>query len=196
MRKHYTVDEEELERLKKEIENYISYPLTSPDAYERLAMTLKSSGCGYVSATTLKRVWGYVKDTRSDYSPSAYTLRSLCMLLGFKDMEEFSNSAFPIQSKEYTGTFVESRLLPDEAEVTLYWQPNRKCVLRHITATLFEVVEVVNSRLRKNDMVECVCFTQHAPVYFNRVFRKGVDPMTYIAGTSSGITFVVNNPEQ
>ena len=111
MRKRYTVDLEELERLKKEVENFICHPLSSPDDFERLAATLKKEGCGYVSPTTLKRVWGYIKDTGEDYSPSAYTLRALCILIGFKDMEEFSASAFPIQSKEYTGNFIESRLV-------------------------------------------------------------------------------------
>lgn len=194
MRKRYTVDLEELERLKKEVENFICHPLSSPDDFERLAATLKKDGCGYVSPTTLKRVWGYIKDTGEDYSPSAYTLRALCTLIGFKDMEEFSASAFPIQSKEYTGKFIESRLLPMDAKVILMWQPNRRCVLKHITATLFEVIEVTHSRLQKNDFVECGSFTQHAPAYFSRIFRKGVSPMTYIAGSSNGITFIVVNP--
>lgn len=194
MKKRFKVDLEELERLKNEVEKFICYPLLSPDDFERLAATLKREGCGLVSPTTLKRVWGYIRDTGDTYSPSAYTLRALCTLIGFKDMKEFSDSAFPIQSREYTGKFIESRLLPIDAKVILMWQPNRRCVLRHITATLFEVVEVTHSHLQKNDFVECGSFTQHAPAYFTRIFRKGVSPMTYVAGTTNGISFTVINP--
>lgn len=196
MRKKHTVDPEELERLKKEVENYISTPIVTPDDYERLSKTIQGEGCGYVSATTLKRIWGYIKDAGEDYQPSAYSLRILCNFIGFKDMDEFSNSAFPIQSKEYTGNFVESRLLPVNAEVTLHWQPNRRCVLRHIAATLFEVIEVENSHLHKDDIVECGCFTQHAPLYFTRVFRKNATPTTYMAGSANGITFTVAAPSE
>lgn len=196
MRKKHIVDPEELERLKKEVENYVSFPIVTPDDFDRLANTIQEEGCGYVSATTLKRIWGYIKDTGTDYQPSAYSLRTLCNFIGFKDMENFSQSAFTIQSKEYTGNFVESRLLPVNTEVRLYWQPNRKCVLRHIGATLFEVIEVENSHLRKDDIVECGCFTQHAPLYFTRIFRKNTTPTTYMAGSANGITFSVTAPPE
>lgn len=114
MRKRYKVDQEQLERLKTAVEQFISFPLSTPYDYERLSETIKLEGCGYVSATTLKRIWGYINDTGCGYSPSAYSLRTLCNLLGFKDMDEFAGCPVPIQSREYMGDFVEScRRMPN-----------------------------------------------------------------------------------
>lgn len=104
-------------------------------------------------------------------------------------MEEFLTSDFPIQSREYTGKFVESRLMQENTLVELRWQPNRICLLRHIKATLFKVESVeYSSRLREDDMVECECFTQHAPAFI-RIFHERTLPTTYVAGSANGITY-------
>lgn len=198
MKSRHTIDPEELERLKKEVENFVDFPIKGPDDYSRLSATLQAEGCGYVSATTLKRIWGYISDTGSNYNPSAYTVTSLCNLIGFKDFDEFSASDFPIQSREYTGKFVESRLLSEGTMVELRWQPNRICKLHHLKGTLFKVVSVESSsRLSAGDVVECSCFTQHAPAFI-RIFHEGKLPTTYVAGSANGITYriiVTDNPE-
>jgi len=136
-------------------------------------------------------VWGYINDTDTCYSPGHYTLRILCNYIGYVDVDDFKESAATVQSREYAGNFVESSTLPAECEVTIRWNPNRRCVLRHVKSSLFEVVEVENARLRIGDIVECGCFTQNAPAYFSRVFRKDASPMTYIAGSANGIRFSI-----
>ena len=189
MKTRHTIDPEELGRLRKGIEHRLTFPIKGPDDYSRLSDLLKDEGCGTVSATTLKRIWGYISDTGSDYRPNAYTVTALCRFIGFKDLEEFRNSDFPIQSKEYTGKFVESCNLPEDSKVEIRWQPNRTCRLRHINATLFSVENVENSSsLRVGDLVECVCLTQHAPAFF-RIFRGRQLPVMYVAGSASGIYF-------
>lgn len=192
MRKRYSIESNEIDRLRQEVEKAISRRMSTPADYTFLSEKLVQTGCGYVSPTTLKRLWGYINDTRTLYTPGNFTLRILCNLLGFRDMEDFIEASAALQSMEYTGHFVESRSLGENVEVILTWAPNRRCVLRHINSSLFEVTEVENSRLRKGDMVECVCFTQNAPAYFSRVFRKDSAPMTYVAGTANGIRFNVN----
>ena len=109
-------------------------------------------------------------------------------------MGEFCAAPFSIQSKEYRGDFIESFKLAPDAGIEVRWQPNRHCFLRHINATLFKVVSQTNSRLKADDIVECGCFTQHAPAYFTRVFREGTLPMTYVAGAANGITYKVIPP--
>ncbi|MDE6559892.1 MAG: hypothetical protein K2K75_00775 [Muribaculaceae bacterium] len=189
MKTRHTIDTEELNRIRKEVEKRLSFPIKAPDDYTRLSDMLKDEGYGSVSATTLKRIWGYISDTGSEYRPNAYTVTALCRLIGFKDLEEFRASDSSIQSREYTGKFVESRNLPEGAEVEIRWQPNRICRLRHMHATLFTVESVENSSsLREGDVVECVCFTQHAPVFF-RIFRGQQLPITYVAGSANGVTY-------
>lgn len=191
MRKRNSPDSHVLELLKKDVERYVSFPINTPDDFSRLAEAIKTSGNAYVSATTLKRVWGYISDTGEDYRPSSYTIRALCNFIGFRDLNEFTQSSATIQSREFTGSFLESRNLEPDAEIELRWQPNRRCLLRHKKECLFEVVSSENSRLEKGDYVECGCFTQHAPAYFSRVYRNGASPKTYIAGTSNGVVFTL-----
>ncbi|MDE6648879.1 MAG: hypothetical protein K2K45_03010 [Muribaculaceae bacterium] len=197
MKKRNHIDIEQLDLLKKQVERRLNFPLKAPDDYSRLSDLLKDEGCGTVSATTLKRIWGYISDTGSDYRPNAYTVTALCRLIGFRDIEEFCASDFPVQSHEFSGKFVESHKLPQDIEIELRWQPNRVCILRHVKATLFKVVSVENSTtLREGDLVECGCFTQHAPAYFSRVFSEGRDPSTSIAGSASGITYRILNHDK
>lgn len=196
MKTRNSINSEALGRLRKEVERRLPFPMKGPDDYSHLSDLLKDEGCGTVSATTLKRIWGYISDTGSDYRPNAYTVTALCRLIGFRDIEEFTASDSPIQSREYTGTFVESRTLPKDTIVELRWQPNRVCTLQYLGNTLFKVVHVENSTtLREGDEVECGCFTQHAPIYFPRIFREGSHPMTVMAGGVSGITYRIQKQD-
>ncbi|MDE5869705.1 MAG: hypothetical protein K2H18_05690 [Muribaculaceae bacterium] len=176
------------------MERYISHRLSSPSDFSFLSERLRQEGLGYVSPTTLKRVWGYIADKGDNYIPSNFTLRSLCGLLGFKDWSQYCESSMSIQSAEYTGQFVETRFLSTDIEISILWNPNRRIRLRHIKPSLFEVIENENSRLRVGDVVECNCFTQHAPAFF-RVFRQNVTPLSYIAGSAQGISFVIHSDE-
>lgn len=181
-------DREHLVRLKKDVERYISRVLHSPVDYSYLSERLQNEGHGYISPTTLKRVWGYISDKGEHYTPSAYTLNSLCHLIGFSDITEYCSEAADIQSKEYKGEYLETVSLQPDAKVTILWQPNRKVQLRYIGAESFEVTENENSRLRVGDCVQCSSLTQHAPAFF-RVSREGIKPFSYVAGSDQGVFY-------
>lgn len=182
------IEPEHLARLKKDIERYISRGLHSPADYIYLSERLQNEGHGYISPTTLKRVWGYISDKGELYTPSSYTLKSLCNLLGFNDISEYCSEQSNIQSKEYQGEYIDTLSLPSDAEITIIWQPNRKVRLHYTGAESFKVVENENSRLRIGDRVECHSLTQHAPAFF-RVSREGNKPFSYVAGSDQGIFY-------
>ncbi|MDE6271882.1 MAG: hypothetical protein K2M31_02615 [Muribaculaceae bacterium] len=181
-------DNEMLDRLRKEIERFLSHSFVSPSDFVVLSDTLSKRGLGYVSPTTLKRVWGYINDKGNFYTPSPFTIRVLCNLIGFKDIHDFCNNSESIDSMEYTGQSIESYSLPSDVEVTLLWNPNRLCRLRHIAGARFEVTVNEHSRLRVGDIVECRNFTQFAPVYM-RIYRDNQAPFTYVAGSANGVVF-------
>lgn len=192
MKSGNTPDNEALERLRSDVEKHIGRKLVSPADFVFLSDRLQQEGLGYVSSTTLKRVWGYIADKGDGYSPSNFTLRALSGLLGFMDWSEYRTDTSLMQSREYVGEYVDVRFLAPNTEVSLLWQPNRKVRLRLIAPWLFEVIENENSRLRVGDTVECRCFTQHAPAFF-RVFRPNVAPISYIAGSAQGIFYVIHS---
>lgn len=112
MGKENKIEPEDLARLKKDIERYISRILHSPADYIYLSERLQNEGHGYISPTTLKRVWGYISDKGENYTPSSYTLNSLCKLLEFNDISEFCSESAHIQSKEYQGKYIDTLSLP------------------------------------------------------------------------------------
>ncbi|MDE6577790.1 MAG: hypothetical protein K2J82_01560 [Muribaculaceae bacterium] len=192
MKDNNKIEAEDLNRLKKDVERYISRVLHSPADYIYLSERLQNDGHGYISPTTLKRVWGYISDKGNQYTPSSYTLNSLCKFIGFNDISEYCSESVEIQSKEYQGKYVDTLSLPADTEITLMWPPNRKVRLRHTGPECFEVVENENSRLRIGDNVQCSSLTQHAPAFF-RVRREGNKPFSYIAGSDQGIFYHVHS---
>lgn len=185
--------QEGLKLLRLEVEKTIGHAIKTPADFDSLSDAMSNAGCGYVSATTLKRVWGYIHDAGPDYQPGNFTLRALSNFIGYSDFKNFitEQSSGRVQSETYLGNYIESRKLPLGSYISLAWAPNRHCTLHHIKETLFEVTEAMHSKIKKGDMVECGCFTQNAPAYFSRVFRDGSAPMTYVAGSRSGIRFQI-----
>ena len=192
MVKNSKIEAEDLARLKKDVERYISRALHTPADYIYLSERLQNEGHGYISPTTLKRVWGYISDKGDDYTPSSYTLNSICKLIGFNDISEYCKEEAEIQSKDYKGEYVETLSLPADTIITLLWQPHRKVQLRYAGAENFEVVDNENSRLRIGDIVQCNSLTQHAPAFF-RVIRDGIKPFSYVAGSAQVIFFHINS---
>lgn len=191
MSRNNKIQSEHLAQLKKDIERYVSRGLHSPADYIYLSERLQNEGHGYISPTTLKRVWGYISDKGEQYTPSSYTLNSLCKLIGFNDISEYISESASIQSKEYQGEFIDTLSLPADTEITILWPPNRKVRLRYTGAENFEVIENENSRLMIGDRLQCHSLTQHAPAFF-RVHRNGNKPFSYIAGSDQGIFYHIH----
>lgn len=182
------VEAEIIERLRREIERSLSYTFVSPSDFVILSDILNKRGLGYISPTTLKRVWGYINDKGMSYTPSPFTIKTLCNLIGFRDIDDFCKKSSSTESMEYVGESIDSFSLPSGVEVTLLWNPNRLCRLRHIVGARFEVTVNEHSRLRVGDIVECGNFTQFAPIYM-RIYRGEQPPFTYVAGSASGVVF-------
>lgn len=184
-----------IERLKSDVERRLGFRIESPADFTALSECLFNGRHGYVSTTTLKRVWGYISDKGNAYNPSKFTLRALCSLIGFRSVEEYRRNDSGIQSVVYSGELLDVSQLPAGAEVLLGWNPNRKVRLQHIGNGRFEVIANENSRLCEGDIVECGGFTQYAPAYM-RVYRGGKPPVTYVAGSAQGVTFKVSSSEE
>lgn len=181
----------DLDSLRIAIEKYIDRRIVTPADFDFLADAVRSSVRQSVSATTLKRLWGYINDTGREYRPGRYTLCTLARFIGFRDFEDFLNGtpAREIQSREFFGDILDSSSLPEGALIEISWSPGRVCTLRHIQENSFTVVSSVNSKLRADDIVNCESIVQLAPLFFSSVRRANEPPMTYIAGARTGIRY-------
>ena len=150
-----TITQEGVAALRRQVEEFVQRKIATPADYDFLSETIRERVRLSVSPTTLKRMWGYVRDVGSHYKPSYYTMCALSKMLGFRDYEDFVLS--------YNDGEVQSRTYRGETMMT--------------------------SDLNAGDVVECASFTQNSPLYINRVIRAGESPMSYVAGSRSGIRF-------
>lgn len=185
---------EALQRLRDAIEQKMGYRFNTPTDFNNAASTVSERTGRPISSTTLMRMWGYVQDSGADYCPSTFSLSTLGIFLGFMDFRQFVSSNKinkETQSEGYAGKSVAAEDIPVGTSVAVSWDPDRLCVLRRIRGLNFEVVRAENSKIRVGDIVECVSFTQTAPLFCNRVWRDDQMVMTYMAGSKTGIRFQI-----
>lgn len=185
----HKITREGVSELRQAVETFIDRRIKTPADFNYLADAIREHSRLSLSATTLKRTWGYIRDTGKEYLPGRYTLCVLARFIGYRDYEDFLDRATHFQSATYIGQTLDCASLDSGAEVLVRWEPGRLCRLRHIEGTAFEVIESVKGKLQSGDRVECGSMTQNAPLYFSRVNRSGEEMMTYVAGTRSGIRF-------
>ncbi len=187
----HKISHEGVAALRSQVETYVDRRIVTPADYDYLSRAIREQVRQSVSATTLKRIWGYIRDTGDEYMPGRYTMCALARFIGFRDYEDFVDAynSGKVQSLAYRGETVMSADLPQGAVIEVCWAPGRRIHLTALGGNTFRVLEAVNAKIIANDVVECASFTQNAPLYFNRVLRHGEAPMSYVAGSRSGIRF-------
>ena len=165
--------------------------MSSPRDFEFLSDELSKAG-SRVSASTLKRIWGYNRDISNTYRPYKYTLVSLVNLLGYKDLDDFelNYDREQIQSAEFSGDTVMADEIAVGSIVELSWAPDRVCKLSCTDCGVFKVVYSERGRLNAGDVVKFLSLTQNAPLYFNEVVRSNSDEtFVYTAGQRTGVRY-------
>ena len=140
-----------------------------------------------LSASTLKRLWGYVtlKPT-----PRISTLNVLARYIGKRDFTAFRQS---IQNdRYYVSRFFSTKTaytsdLQEGAELIIGWAPNRVVRLRYEGNGSFVVLKSENSKLEAGDRFDADSFMIGYPLYIPRILRRDKYTLSYIAGTKDGL---------
>lgn len=150
-----------------------------------------------VSASTLKRIWGYVN---MNPTPRRSTLDILSKYIGQKDFKSFceglkTSNAF--HSMFFTADFISTKSLSPDTLIEIGWGPDRIVTLRYLKDSLFEVVASRNSRLATGDRFETSDFIKDTPLYISRILRDGDYTSSYIAGRQGGLSHlrIIDNAE-
>ena len=144
-----------------------------------------------VSATTLKRIWGYIDD---NVSTRRGTLDILARYLGYADFEAFANGATadggelpsnPIMSRRID---VDEQLQPGDL-LRLTWQPGRVCDVEYRGERTFCVIASQATRLQPGNTFKCNLMIEDEPLYIDNLIADGAAPVAYVCGKRSGIRF-------
>ncbi len=184
----YKPETTELLRL---VERKFGKPLDSTNDFDEFSLCLKSKKLGTVSASTLKRLWGYVNDS---HQPRTNTLDILASYLGHAHFQDFC--LWLKKSTVYNSSFFSAHIidvpgnlaLGDEVEIG--WAPNRYLRLNYRGGVMFEVRESKESKLQTGDCFEAVSFVLGQPLLLAYVLRDGQRTPPFIAGRNGGLTIL------
>ena len=165
---------------------------TSTD-FEALSITIERETGDFISASTLKRLWGYVT---LQPSPRVATLDVLARFTGSASFAAFCNELKidpTFESGFFTTRFVVSDELKEGDSVTIGWAPNRLVTLQYLGSASYRVTSSENSKLRVGDEFSASQFMLGYPLFIDRILRGGEYTPSYVAGKTKGLNYLEIN---
>lgn len=185
-----TVYKSEIVELLELVERKYGSTLKTSTDFEELSLTLGRSMNINISASTLKRLWGYVGDT---HVPREHTLDILADYAGYQSFKKFC--MWLKKSSRYNSSFFGAdHLYSEDLDVGQLletgWSPNRYIKLRYRGNCEFVVEEARESKLLKGDTFMANAFFVGYPLFLPYVLRDDKKTAPFIAGRNGGLTFL------
>ena len=187
---HQTDITSQVQLLCKAVEEAIGIEQLTRSDFDVLQLQIFNRLHIHISATTLKRVWGYVT---TESEPRRRTLDTLARFVGYNSFDHFCQTKHdgdveasnPILSRNIN---VEKDLSIDDT-ITLFWNPDRKCTVRYLGDNHFVVVESENTRLIKGATFQCSLIIEGEQLYLNNLILNDKQPIAYVCGKKGGIRY-------
>lgn len=179
------------EKLCREIEEALCRKIKTPKDFEYLRERIFARRHLLVSATTLKRMWGYLDD---GVQPRLATLDILAQFLGYRDYEEYSRSGRTSEEELPSNPMMGRRLSVGEElsrgdRLRLTWLPDRVCDVEYLGDLNFRVIASENTRLRKDNTFQCSLIVEGEPLYLDNLRQDDRPPVAYVCGKRTGVAF-------
>ena len=181
-----------IENLRNEIEVAIHRRLATPKDFEALREMIFLRLHILVSATTPRRIWGYIDDS---VSTRRSTLDILARYIGYADFDAYENGTVGDIAESPSSPIMARRIDVDEQlqpgdMIRLTWQPGRMCDVEYRGDRVFCVVASQCTRLKAGDTFKCSLMIEDEPLYIDMlVTADSVTPTAYVCGKKSGIHF-------
>lgn len=161
----------------------------TPQDFDFLAASIFRRIHESVSASTLKRIFGYVK---TDGNPRRAVLDILSRYVGYSDWDAFcrrSDADALIESNPILGEAVSADALCKGDLIAVSWKPDRECTFRCTGHHRFVVERSRGSKLSVGDTFAAHQFISGEPLYLENLSLQGSIPVSYVCGRESGIRF-------
>lgn len=174
--------------LKKEVEHKAAIsPLRSGD-FASLAEAVNAAGCGYVSESTLKRIWGYADAGRMAHKSTLSVLSRYVSDMDFDRWLSARQAEAGIDSGFGSAAALRVADLSPSAMVELRWMPDRVVVLRYLGDYMFSVVSS-NSRLQEGWILKVSMIVAGKTMIADVATAPDATFFTYEAGHNHGVTW-------
>ena len=163
---------------------------TSAD-YQHLSEIVSKRVGQYVSATTLKRLGGYLNEP---VEPRRSTLDLLSRSLGYRDFTDFADNRSQTQgdSDPSAGHWLDVSGMRRGERIELTWFPDRRCVIRFLGDDLWEILESEATRLTAGQRFRCSHIIEGEPLQVLLLASElKPSPAAYVCGRVRGVRFRV-----
>lgn len=178
-------------QLCSDIEKALGKELHTPKDFDYLRECIYARLDVLVSATTLKRIWGYLDEgvqTRQG------TFDILAQFIGYHNYEDYTNNVSTIKDEIQSSPVMSRRLnvsedLKPKDTLRIIWQPDRLCEIIYLRNLQFRILSSCNTRLQPGDTFQCSLFIEGEPLYLDHLIQGDLPPIAYVCGKRSGIRF-------
>ncbi len=178
----------ELGELLRQVEEKFAHRLSTTTDFELLSLVIERETGELISASTLKRLWGYVSYSST---PRIATMDTLSRFIGHKDFKAFCRALKElgtVVSTFFSTKAVEASSLKEGDRILIGWSPNRIVKLKFLGGSSFEVESVENAKLRPGDRFDSSEFILGAPLFISSVHRSdGTVTPPYVAAKAEGL---------
>ena len=185
-----------IQQLKDSIEQMINRKMYTPKDFDFLSEKIFSRLNIMVSATTLKRLWGYLNEGNV---PRKSTLSILAQFIGYRDWDSFIEAAGHENADSQSNLILSRRLssfaLMKGDIIQLNWLPNRICKIMYLGNCMYEVINSENAKLQSGDTFHCSIFIEGEPLYIDNLTHGTYQNIAYVAGKKDGIHFELISSE-
>ena len=144
---HTGTTAEQLQLLCKAVEEAVGIEQLSRSDFDDLENQIFNRLHVHISATTLKRLWGYVS---TDSIPRRRTLDTLAQFIGYNSFSHFCQTAHDSNAEASAPVLSRHINVKNDLEkgdtITLFWNPGRVCKVRYLGDDRFIVEVQANSR--------------------------------------------------
>lgn len=175
----------------------IDHKIETTSDFDYLSETIFRRIGVHISASTLKRLWGYSSER---VTPRLSTLSFLAKFIGYKDWNEFcQNNEKTIAN---TSAHILNRCLEvDNAlslgdRVLLTWLPDRTCEIEYLGNFSFRIIKSQNTKLKAENTFMCRTIIENEPLYIDNLVHDSRSPSAYVCGMQGGVRFEVLTQKQ
>jgi hypothetical protein len=174
--------------IKDMLEEKFGATIRYPKDCEALAAQISDACKQQISASTIKRLYGFVKGIEQ---PRLYTLDVISSYLGYSSWE---NLLMSLNKQNRPSREIIEHLVPSQLKknsvIEIGYEPYRMITLNYIGKNIFEVVHSTDSKLHLGDVITFQSIDLHYPLQINEIKRSEKNVGQYLAGSVSGVTFI------
>lgn len=177
-----------IEKLKQMLKSQFGRDMETPADFSDLSDDIRDKlKCSTMSATTLKRLFGYIKYDK-DISLSSLSL--LARYLGYSGWNAFCMN-YKSESGFISSQVIYSKNLSKGDSVVFEWNPNRYCLAEFLGNDRFLVKDAQYCKLGIGDTFTTTQFILNNPLIITDLIQVRMPenpPKKYVAGSKSGLT--------